>query len=209
MYPFEVTRIFSFFNFEALLAKNFGYESEPYASNELFGFSPCEKIKLSKSEQQILIGLIQYPEESNMLIASKLNISRNTVARARQKFLKEGICFIKRDLNLKKLGFKLLVFSYWKFNPAITVNQRRDASELTRELVAPHIYLTDISGGIAISAHASNDEYIKSYDDLLTYYSKSNYLDDEPIFHPILLDKLEVVNDVNFYKPVFNQFNSK
>jgi predicted transcriptional regulator len=209
MYPFEVTKIFSFFDYDALLAKNFGYVSEPYASKELFGFSPSIKVKLNKSEQQVLIGLIQYPEGSNMLISSKMNISRNTVARARQRFLKEGICFIKRDLNLVKLGFKLLVFSYWKFNPSITINQRSDASEMTRVMVAPHIYLADISGGIAVSAHVSNDEYIKSYDELLTYYSKYDYLDDEPIFHPILLDKLEVVNDVNFYEPVLNQFNSK
>ena len=108
-----------------------------------------KKIKLTKAERKVLVGLVQHPDETDTLIAEQVGVSRNTVANAKRIFEK-GICFPRVVPNLEKLGFKLLAFNYRKFNPKISSQDRIDAIENGRDKLNPHFYISKNLDGFII-----------------------------------------------------------
>ncbi|MHA2032420.1 MAG: hypothetical protein ACW99Q_23850 [Candidatus Kariarchaeaceae archaeon] len=198
VYPFELSRIYSFLDYESLLAKNFGFISEAYEERETIPFGPTKIAKLSRAERKVLAGLVKYPEETDTLIAEEVGVSRNTVANAKRKFLKEGICFTRVVPNLEKLGLNVLVYTYRKFNPRITMDQRNDATELVRKLFSPHFYVSKNLDGFIVSAHNSLDEFNKSYDELMSYYMKHEYILDEPTSYQMTIPSMNTTKPLNF-----------
>ena len=197
-YPFEISRFRAFMDYEAVVAKVFGFESGPYSDNLLIPTEAVKKVKLSKAERKVLVGLVKYPEESDTLIAEKVGVSRNTVANAKRKFLREKICFPRVVPNLEKLGFKLLVFTHRKFNARTTMEQRTEAVELVRKLIAPHFYVSRNLDGFLISAHTSFDEYNKAFDEVMKFYLKNDYISEEPSSYHISIADMAVIKDYDF-----------
>ncbi|MHA2250081.1 MAG: hypothetical protein ACXAD7_06955 [Candidatus Kariarchaeaceae archaeon] len=197
-FPFELSRFRSFLDYESLLAKNFGFVSDPYKNREVIPNGPVKPIKLSRAERKVLAGLVKYPEETDTLIAEEVGVSRNTVANAKRKFLKDGICFTRVVPNLQKLGHKLLVFTYRKFNPRINMDQREDASELVRKLLSPHFYISKNLDGFLISAHTSFEEYNRANDELMSFYMKQEYILDEPISYHISIPDMNTIKNLEF-----------
>ena len=197
-FPFELSRIHSFLDYESLLAKNFGFISEPYEKRVTIPTGYTKRVKLSRAERKVLAGLVKYPEETDTLIADEVGVSRNTVANAKRKFLKEGICFTRCVPNLQKLGHKVLVFTYRKFNPRITAAQRQDATELVRKALSPHFYVSKNLDGFIVSAHTSIEEYEKAYDDVLKYYHKQEYILEEPVTYQITVPDMHIIKNLEF-----------
>ncbi|MCE7735668.1 MAG: hypothetical protein GPJ54_12370 [Candidatus Heimdallarchaeota archaeon] len=197
-YPFELSRIYSFLDYESLLAKNFGFISEGYVERETIPYGPTKIAKLSRAERKVLAGLVKYPEETDTLIAEEVGVSRNTVANAKRKFIKEGICFTRVVPNLEKLGLSVLAYTYRKFNPRITMDQRTDATELVRKLFSPHFYVSKNLDGFIISAHNSMDEFNASYDELMSYYMKHEYVIDEPTSYQMNIPSMNTTKPMNF-----------
>ncbi|MHA2031243.1 MAG: hypothetical protein ACW99A_10930 [Candidatus Kariarchaeaceae archaeon] len=197
-YPFEISRIRAFMDYEALVARLFGFESAPYDQGLLIPTEGVDRIKLSKAERKVLAGLVKYPEESDTLIAEKVGVSRNTVANAKRKFLKNRICFPRVVPNLEKLGLKLVVFTHRKFNAKTTMEQREEAVELVRKLISPHFYVSKNLDGFLISAHTSFDEYNKAFDEVMKYYLKQDYIVDEPETYQISIADMSVLKEFEF-----------
>ncbi len=197
-YPFEISRIRAFMDYEALVARLFGFGSSKYNEDLLIPTKGVQMIKLSKAERKVLAGLVKYPEESDTLIAEKVGVSRNTVANAKRKFLKNKICFPRVVPNLEKLGLKLLVFTHRKFNAWTTMEQREEAAELVRKIISPHFYVSKNLDGFLISAHSSFDEYNKAFDEVTKYYLKQDYIVDEPETYQISIAEMYIVKEFEF-----------
>ena len=197
-YPFEISRIRAFMDYEALVARIFGFESSAYNPELLIPTGKVEKAKLSKAERKVLAGLVMYPEESDTLIAEKVGVSRNTVANAKRKFLKHKICFPRVVPNLEKLGLKLLVFTHRKFNAKTTMAEREEAVELVRKLISPHFYVSKNLDGFLVSAHTSFEEYNKAFDEVMKYYLKMNYILDEPETYHISIGDMTIIKSFEF-----------
>ncbi|OLS28914.1 MAG: hypothetical protein HeimC2_03520 [Candidatus Heimdallarchaeota archaeon LC_2] len=197
-YPFEISRVRAFMDYEALVARLFGFESSEYNEDLLIPTDGVVLAKLSKAERKVLAGLVKYPEESDTLIAEKVGVSRNTVANAKRKFLKNKICFPRVVPNLEKLGLKLLVFTHRKFNAKTTMNEREEAVELVRRLISPHFYVSKNLDGFLISAHSTFDEYNKAFDEVMKYYLKQDYIVDEPETYQISIHDMTVLKEFEF-----------
>lgn len=207
-FPFEISRVRSFMDFEPLIAKVCGLQTDEETSTDLvIPTGPVEQAKLTRAEKKVLVGLIKYSEESDTLIAEKVGVSRNTVANAKRKFLKEQICFPRIVPNLEKLGLKLLVFTYRKFNPKSTMEQRQEAVKLVKRVLSPHFYISKNLEGILISAHPSFEEYNKSHDEVMKYYLKHDYITEEPISHHISLPNMEIIKHYDFLNIVCKILN--
>lgn len=198
LYPFRISRVRSFLDFDSLIAKMFGFASEVTSYNLEMPTGNFEVVKLSKAEKKVLLGLIKYPEESDTLIADEVGVSRNTVANAKKRFLDENICFPKVIPNLSKLGLKLLVLSYRKFNPKTTMEQRKEASDLVRKHLSPFFYVSKNLDGFIISAHTSYEEYNRSMDEVVRYYLQHDYIEDEPITYNISIPDMTVIKNIEF-----------
>ena len=204
-FPFEISRIYSFLDYESLLAKLFEFKSESYNDRTVIPSGHVKKIKLTKAERKVLVGLVQYPDETDTLIADEVGVSRNTVANAKRKFLKKGICFPRVVPNLEKLGFKLLVFNYRKFNPKISLENRVDATEKVRDLLAPHFYISKNLDGFMISAHRDFESYNSAYDELMKYYMRHEYILDEPTTYTMSIPDMVEIKPINFLPMVLKK----
>lgn len=193
-FPFEISRIHSFMDFETLVAEMFGFASEPYESRKIIPTGRVKPVKLTRAEKKVLVGLVKYPEESDTLIANNIEVSRNTVANAKRKFLQSNICFPRVVPNFMKLGLNTLQLTYRKFNTKLTSAQREEAVEKVRELYAPFFYVSNDIEGFFISVHTSEDELKKVNEEMSTYYQQMDYLLEEPVSY--ILD----VNSMHFLK---------
>lgn len=197
-FPFEISRIRSFMDFEPLVAKVCDLTSSEEEEELFIPTGKVEKVKLTTAEKKVLIGLIKYSEESDTLIADKVGVSRNTVANAKRKFLKKKICFPKIVPDLDKLGLKLLVFTYRKFNPKSTMSERIEAIKLVKQKLSPHFYISKNLEGILVSAHSSFEEYNKAHDEVMKFYMKHDYISEEPITLQFSLPNISYLKDYNF-----------
>lgn len=197
-YPFEISRIRAFMDYESLVAKIFGFASEPYEKRKTIPSGKVNKAKLTKAEKKVLAGLVQYPEESDTLIAEQVGVSRNTVANAKRKFLQNNICFPRAVPDLQKLGLKILVFSYRRFNPKTTMRQREEAAEMVRSLLAPFFYVSKNLDGFIISAHRSFEEYNAAHDEIMRYYLKHDYITDEPVSYQMSIGNIHNIKEYDF-----------
>lgn len=206
-FPFEISRIKSFLDYESLLAKLFGFASEPYDDRASISNGKVKKVKLTKAQRKVLVGLIKYPDETDTLIADEVGVSRNTVANAKRKFLKKEILLPRVVPNIEKLGMSILTFTYRKFNPKITIEDRKEATELVRKTLSPHFYVSKNLDGFMISAHSSFEEYNSAYDELMNYYVRHEYILDEPVSYQISIPDMRTTRHYQFLDLVSKKLN--
>ncbi|MHA2502646.1 MAG: hypothetical protein ACXAE3_07245 [Candidatus Kariarchaeaceae archaeon] len=197
-FPFEITRVRTFMDYEALVARLFNFESAPYSTDLIIPTGRIKEVKLSKAEKKVLVGLVEFPEESDTHIADEVGVSRNTVANAKRKFAKQKIVFPKIVPNLEKLGLKIMVFTYRKFNARTTMSQREEAAELVRKNLAPHFYVSKNLDGFLISAHSSFEEYNRAMDAVMRYYLQNDYISEEPINYQISIPNMNTIKHFDF-----------
>ncbi len=197
-FPFALSRVYAFLDYESLLAKLFGFKSQPYEERKIIPTGDCSIVKLTKAERKVLVGLVKHPDETDTLIADEVGVSRNTVANAKRKFIKKQICFPRVVPNIDKLGYKLMAFNYRKFNPKISLEARTEAVEKTRELISPHFYLSKNLDGFMISAHQDYESYNSTYDDLMRWYARKEYILEEPINYNFSIEDMMEIKPVNF-----------
>ncbi len=198
VFPFEISRIRAFMDYEPLVARVCNLQPEPYEDKLVIPTGKVKPVKLTRAERKVLVGLIQYSEESDTFIANEVGVSRNTVANAKRKFMKENIAFPRIVPNLEKLGLKLLVFTYRKFNAKTTLDERKEASRLVKRVLSPHFYVSKNLEGFLISAHSSFEEYNAALDEVMKFYMKNDYITEEPITYQISLPNMHKIKDFEF-----------
>jgi DNA-binding MarR family transcriptional regulator len=197
-YPFELTRVHSFMDYESLIARLFGFASESYENRISVPSGSVNQVKLTRAERKVLVGLVQFPEESDTLIAENIGVSRNTVANAKRKFLAKGICFPRVVPNLTKLGLKILNFSFRRFNPKVTMDERGEASDIIRKKLSPHFYVSKNLDGFVISAHVSFEDFSTANDEIMNYYMKHEYILEEPVNYQISIPDMAILKEFEF-----------
>ncbi|MFX0100123.1 MAG: hypothetical protein ACFFCS_11130 [Candidatus Hodarchaeota archaeon] len=119
IFPFKISKVVRFFDFSRLLQRYFdvnsNYQKKKDESKILF--KNGQDIILSKKEKKAYYAFIKYPEETMQKLSEILDISRHTLSKMKKRFLSENLLKPVTIPNLKKLGFNLLVFYHFKFNP--------------------------------------------------------------------------------------------
>jgi len=185
-------------DYETIIAKIFGFQSEPYKDRMTIPSGPIKKFKLTRAERKVLVGLVEYPEESDTLIAEKIGVSRNTVANAKRKFLKKEITFPRVVPNLNELGLQYLNFSYYKFSPRIDRKKRNEIAENVRMIMSPHFYVTKALDGMSLSAHINEDHFKEVKDELQDYLSKNDFLIEDPLCYKLDIRNINIIKEFDF-----------
>ncbi|MDH5644703.1 MAG: hypothetical protein OEZ01_01780, partial [Candidatus Heimdallarchaeota archaeon] len=197
-FPFEISQMLSFLDYESLLARLFGFSSEPYETRKSIPFGRIKRIKLTKAEKKVLAGLIKYPDETDTLIADEVGVSRNTVANAKRKFLKKKICFPRVVPDIERLGLKTLVFNYTKYRPKLAPEDRAETSEKIRMLLSPHFYIYKNLDGFIISAHESKESFDEVYTQLYSFYRNKDYILGDPINYYMNIPDMKLIKSINY-----------
>jgi len=204
-YPFALSNIYSFMDYETIIAKIFGFQSESYENRMTIPNGPVKKFKLTRAERKVLVGLVEYPEESDTLIAEKIGVSRNTVANAKRKFLKKEITFPRVVPNLNELGLESLNFSYYKFSPRIKKDKRDEIAENIRQIMSPHFLITKALDGVSISAHINDKHYNEVHDELNDYLVKNDYLLENVVSYKLDISEINTIKEYDFLPMVIKR----
>lgn len=197
IFPFDASKINRFLDMSHLLKHDFGIElDERPKKNDSQLFEKKDPVKLSNTEKLVFYALVKYPELNNIEIGKKLHISRHTVSNIQNKLEKNGLIRQISMPNLKKIGYEILSFCHYKFNPQKPITQQ--------------IFETEIIRPSTIFAASRNFECVtlsvcKNYDEFKSesarqtkYLKENNYLVDMPIIRLYRINKLAVIKDYVF-----------
>ncbi len=130
--------------------------------------------KMKPIDYKIISELIKNSRLSDRQVAKKLGTSQPTVTRRRTELEKEGLLDYTAIPNLKKLGFEILTFTFWKWN------SRKSAEAYVEEMkkfIQKHPNVIFVSTGtgsgwdkVGISVHRDYSDYTRVIQDFRTEF---------------------------------------
>jgi DNA-binding MarR family transcriptional regulator len=132
-FPFSQSRISTFFDGAALLARDFGIVEEVprrgrgEGPREFATRSPAAD--LSRIEKKVFRGLISNPDLHDSSVAKQIDVTRQTVTKMRRSFESLGLIRTVRVPNLQMLGYEVLSMLHQRYRPSQTLEVRGGAEE--------------------------------------------------------------------------------
>ncbi len=184
LFPFEVTSIFSFFDFAPLLKRIFDlkHESLQFGDASFPSKAKCQvkKPEMSNLEKRVFLGLVRYPEMSDSLLSKKIGCSRQVFARMKSRFLDEKLITKRRIVSLERLGFNILAMTHSKFNPLEPLPVRLKCVRNISTFRTPLFNIARDPESIMITAFRDFEEFKVLHNDFVSFCSKNDILRGEP-----------------------------
>jgi DNA-binding MarR family transcriptional regulator len=197
VFPFEISKIYRFFDFAPLLNYSFGlyFESEPETQNVDFGSK--ENRIISDTEKNVYCMLISYPEMADSEIGRGLGVSRHTVSRLRRKFESANLMSKLNIPNFIKLGFEILGFYHIRFDPRNPPNLDEDetASLMNDSTV---FFASRRFEAVMISIYKNYDQSKKDEMKILQVLKENQWIAEDPTIRTYSLSTLAFIKDFKF-----------
>ena len=185
--PFETTRFERFFSYGPLINRLFDlkFNNEDADKDSLIYeeqisqfSSPNSNISydFSNTERKVFQGLLEHPDDSNRELAEKIEVSKNTLASMKKKFLSESVIFPRVVPDLLKLGIKLLVFFFGQFDPDSTQGERQQGISKCDDQLKPILLAVKDSEFYILYAVKSFEEYHSLSTKVMTYFSEKKLI---------------------------------
>ncbi|MCK5024271.1 MAG: Lrp/AsnC family transcriptional regulator [Thermoplasmata archaeon] len=195
IFPFEISQIPLFFDFDALLADAFDIDLEMETKR---GLEPgTSDVELSNTEKIILHAMVENPDATDLMLADIVNMSRHTISKARKK-LEEAVLIAKKRIpNLEKLGFNVLTFSHINFNPSKPLDDELLESGILNN--PSSIFLAARSFEcVLLSVYKDYEAYREDNGMRLQYLKENDYLADLPAAGKYMIPNMVVMKDMVF-----------
>ncbi len=170
LFPLKLSTIHRFFDYSPLLKEHFGLKVE----EEEDAARAYKKIKLSRSEKDVLSALIRYPQASDGQLAEKAGLSRQTVGLVKKKLLDDGVVRKMRIPDVGKLGFELLAFTHLHKNP------KKRMEEKMLDSPANVLKVSGNLEGVTLSVFRDYTDYLRGHGKILDYCRQKELLLEEP-----------------------------
>ena len=197
MFPFEISKIYRFFDFAPLMKSSFKLDLEGDEEVRDVSFKEEDSIVLSDTEKNVYCMMVSYPEMSDSDIGREIGVSRHTVSRLKKKF-KENNVFRKISLpNLQRLGFEILTFYHIKFDPRNSPNMENDdAAGLMSDstiLLASRMFES-----IMISVYSDYDDYKADRTRIMQFLKENKWIAEDPMIRSYGLNTMVFIKDFKF-----------
>lgn len=197
VFPFEISRIYRFFDYAPLLKKSFQLNLEEEKEKIDLDFSQQHHVTFSDTEKNVFYMLVGYPEMSDSEIAKELGVSRHTVSRVRRRFGNNNL--IKKIIlpNLKKLGFEILAFYHICFDPRNPPNMENNeaASLMTDSTI---LLSTRAFEAVKISIHMDYEDYKNDMMKTMHVLKENRWIARNPVIHTYSLNTMVFIKDFKF-----------
>ena len=197
IFPFEIGRLYRFFDFSYLLKKSFGLDFENNTPIENIGYQSVKSFSLTNTEKNIYCALIKYPEMSNKDLGLKLGFSRHTISRARGFFEDNNLIRRVNLPNFKKLGFEILSFSHIRFDPHNPPNIKKNEAALLMGDSTIFMASREFEA-LMLSIHSNYDDYNKDRTRVTQILKENNWISSNPIILTYSLNSLIFIKDFEF-----------
>jgi len=197
IFPFEISKIYRFFDFSPLLQKSFNLD---FGSNEKvknIGFLTGKHINLTDREKKIYCNIVKYPEASDKKLAKKIGISRHTVSRLRKNFERDFLIRRINLPNLKKLGFEILTTYHIRYNPKNHPNMEKD--ETTALMSDSNIVMASrMFETFMLCVHKDFDDYNRDTTRIMQILKENKWISKTPEIRTHSLNELAYIKDFVF-----------
>ncbi len=172
MMPVEISDIWRLADFYPLLSHDFGIEIPDILGKKV------EKGVLKDFEKDVYMCIVSHPDWTGEMIAKELGTSRQRVLRLKEKFESKGLMHKKAIVDLKKLGYEVLLFVTWRMRPSI---YRKMYEKLHRYPLSPIIVgISTPIQGIAMAAFRNFRESRETIEELSSWANPDENLIGEP-----------------------------
>ena len=192
VFPFEISKIYRFFNFVPLLSKLFNIKN---GRDEVF--FEVKKKNLSKKEKLVFCEIVENPDLPCKEIAEKLGITRHTVGKIKKKFLSNNSIKMLAIPNFKKLGLNILTFYHISFDPHNPPDFEKDEIKelLNNEII---FFATRRFECIAISLHKNYESYKMAKMEIMQKLKEKRWIAHNPMIRTYSLNKAIIIKNFNF-----------
>lgn len=203
IFPYELTSILMFFDFLPLLHKAFGVK-EPLDQTIELKPAGTTQTHLTQVEKKIFYGLVTYPDLPDKQIAELINVTRQSIARARKVFETSGIIKTKRIVNLKKLGFEILALAHVKFRPESPISARMEGVKKVVEYLPSFFWVGENLETVVIGAYRNFEELQQSKMKSITLYKKLDFLKEDPMIQLFSIPNMKILRNHKYGEMVKN-----
>lgn len=195
-FPFDRSYIFNFFDFDTVLRAIFEVKDK---SRRRIEFEPMglTATHLLKNKQKVLWGLVDNPESFDNIVARKVGLTRQTVAKQREVFERSGLVTTKTMVSPRNMGLSMAVCVRVRFDVDASVAKRRAAIEAIHSEV-PVMFHSASDNEEAIMF--LSDDFEEAQKDLECIVSR--YMDHHMVGTPRVnfqaVQKTETVKDLDF-----------
>jgi DNA-binding MarR family transcriptional regulator len=194
-YPLETMTIHNFFDHTQLLKTQFRLEEKWDAV--MSQLKPPGR-KLSNIEKLVFYGLVRHPDSPDKLVAEKLSVSRQAVARIRKLLEKEGFVTPLVVPDLEKLGFEILVLFKFFLNPKNS-KKIRDSTVASLLKDIPHIFAASTElECVMLAAYPSFSEFEKGSNRLIRKLDEGSHLEGAPEVQTFSLGDARVLKNHDY-----------
>ena len=197
VFPFEISKIYRFFDFESLLKRTFKIKFDEKEEIVNLPFSNKKSVDFSDTEKNIFSMMVGYPEMSDNDIGREIGVSRHTVSRLRRKFEERNLIRQLCLPNLQKLGFEILVFSHIRFDPRNPPNlENDDAAILMSDSTI--FFATRMFEAVMISVYQDYDDYKSDIMKIMQLLKQNHWIAQDPIIKSYGLNTMVFIKEFKF-----------
>ena len=197
VFPFEISKIYRFFDYSPLLRRSFELDLETETEVENVEFRSTEDTVFSDTEKNVYCMLVSYPELSDNDIGKEIGVSRHTVSRIRRKFEKNNLMSKITLPNFVKLGFEILAFYHIQFNPRNPPNIDDDeAISLMSDSTV--FFASRRFEAVMISIYKNYDDYKTDMMKIMQILKENQWVAEDPIIRTYSLSAMVFIKDFKF-----------
>src|SRR4030042_2218322 len=197
VFPFDISKIYRFFDFAPLLQKNFTLPVNGTETKKSLNFLHTENIAVSDTEKNVFCMMVSYAEMSDSDIGREICVSRHTVSRLRRGFEERDLVGKIYLPNLKKLGFEILTFYHIRFDPRNPPSTETDEAEFLMS-DSTVFFACRMFEAVMISVYQNYDDYKTDMMKIMQILKVNRWIAQDPMIRTYGLNTLVFIKDFKF-----------
>jgi DNA-binding MarR family transcriptional regulator len=197
VFPFEISRIYRFFDFGPLIKSNLNLEFDNNKMVIDYYIKNINNMNFSDTEKNVYCMMVSYPEMSHNDIGREIGVSRHTVSRLCRSFESMNLISYICLPNLQNLGFEILVFYHILFDPRNPPNIDKDetASLMSDSTV---FFASRMFEAVMISVYIDYDDYKSDMMKITQILKENHWIAKDPIIKTYGLNTMVFIKDYKF-----------
>jgi len=194
VFPFQGSDIIRFFQFNRVIRSFYKLNFDmDYTDEEWFRYS--RGLKLNKKEKMVYAAIIKHPQATTRMIGEMVNLSRHTISRLKKKFYQQKILKDITIPNLHALGFEILAFYHFQFNPGKYPN----IQDIEKIDTPSTIFLARKRfETVMISAYPSYQHYKDDKMNKIRFLKENDFISYTPLVRKYMFDQIESIKEFDF-----------
>jgi len=197
VFPFDISRVYRFFDFSPLLKKSFNIKFEDEDDVVNIAFRHTKDVTFTDTEKNVFCMMVSYPDLSDGSIGKEIGVSRHTVSRLRRGFESENLIRRINLPDLEKFGFEILVFYHIRFDPRNPPNMDNDdaASLMSGSTV---FFASRQFEAVMISIYSDFDDFRSENMKIMQLLKQNGWIAEDPKVLSYSLSKMAFIKDFKF-----------